>query len=255
VTLLTLFVLACGGAGFYSLAAFWSLEIQFLFGPDPLTIAKLTVPFGFAFLLGIFIFSWSIDLLHGENRLMMLIASCTMTAGIGTMVLINQDTPGLSSGLSFLGGLGVGGVYIPAIVCLTVVAPDEVIGTIVAVGLAIRLIGGQIGYTVYFSLFNMTLQKIPENISVEVVQAGLPVSEVQPFIIALMAKNSTALFGLQGITPYIIKTAQEVILGTYLRGFNLVYVASIGFGGAAIVACVFLGNIRKYMTSRVAVEV
>lgn len=245
-----------GGAEFYALAAFWQLEMQQLFGPDAYSIARVIIPFGFAFLIGVFLFSAGIDFSKGAIREVLIIASCMMTAGIGGMAAITTTSRALSIGLSFLGMLGVGGVFVPAIIALMNVAGDDVIGTIVGLGLSIRFVGGQIGYTIFFNIFYDKFQKVaPHIVGNAVVGAGLPLNEAPAFVGALLLKNLTAIGELPGVTPVILETAGEAVNESFVEAFKLVYYASFAFGGAAIIACLFLGNIRKYMTDRVAVDI
>lgn len=48
-----------------------------------------------------------------------------------------------------MAGFGVGGVLVPAATIAITVTPDTTIATCVALSLAIRTIGGSIGYAIY----------------------------------------------------------------------------------------------------------
>jgi hypothetical protein len=243
---LTLFILACGGAEFYAIASFSLLQAVKDFGPDPYTIAKLVIPFGFAFIIGICSFSWGLDILRG-GREILLIASVLMTAGVGSLAAVTQNTEALAMGLSCIAGLGIGGVYIPAAIFLTTVAPDDLIGTITGIGLSIRFIGGQIGYTILYNIFIAKLTAVvPGNVGIAAIKAGLPPAEVTAFVEALVNNDTSVLSQLKGITPAVLSTSQHALRASYDEGFKLVFLASIGFGGAAIIASLFLGDVRRY---------
>ena len=249
-------ILAFGGVDFYSLGAFWVLEVQQFFGPDPYHVARILVAFGFAFLIGIFAAGWAIDLTGGHIREPLLIAASLMTAGIGGLVVDTESTPSLAIGLSFLGSLGTGALYIPPIIALMIISGDEVIGTVVGLGLAIRFLAGQAGYTLMFNILMNKLNKVlPKLVGTAVAEAGLAVPEIPAFIEALVAQNTTAILEVPGVSTTIIVDALLAVDASYVQGFRLVYLISIGFGGAAIVSCLFLGNLRKYMTERVAVDI
>lgn len=251
-----LFVIAFGSAVFYAVAAFWLLEVQELFGPSYTEIARNLVALGFAFLLGICLVGWGITMSRGQIREIFIISSCLMTAGTGAMIAIGADTSGLSIGLSFLAGLGVGGVYIPSVAVLTLLSPDNLIGTVVGFALSIRFIAGGIGYAIYYNIFSTRLISIlPENVVAAVIPAGLPQASAPSFISALLTKNLTLIAGIKGVTPKVILAAEEAVLASYVEGFSLVYYVAIGFGGATIIASCFLGNIRDYMDDRVAVDI
>lgn len=251
-----MFITAVAGANFYSLLNFWPLECQTLYGPDPHAVARTVVAFGYAVALGVIIVNWGLSLLRGANRELLVISSCMMTAGVGALATVNKNNPSLGIGMSFLGGFGVGGIIVPAAVILTIVSPDEVIATITALTLSVRLIGGSVGYAVYFNVFeNKLTAVIPPLVGTAVLKAGLPVNQLTPFLIALVAKNNTALAEIHGITPTILVAAQDAAIEAYVLGFRQIYLVSIAFGGAAIIASFFLGDIRKYMVDRVAVDI
>jgi hypothetical protein len=255
ISILTLFITAVAGANFYSLLNFWPLECQQLFGPDPHAVARTVVAFGYAVALGVILVNCGLSLFRGANRELLVISSCCMTAGVGALAAVTPDTPGLGIGMSFLGGLGVGGIIVPAAVILTIISPDEVIATVTAITLSIRLIGGSIGYAIYFNVLQNKLTKvIPATVGVAVLKAGLPVASISTFLEAVAAQNTTALAEVKGITPPILLVAQQAIRESYTEGFKLIYLVSIAFGGAAVIASLFLGNINKFMVNRVAVE-
>ncbi len=56
-------------------------------------------------------------------------------------------------GLLVLAGLGIGGIVVPASIITTIICPDDLIATVAALTLAIRVIGGSVGYTIYYNVF------------------------------------------------------------------------------------------------------
>lgn len=246
---------AFGGAGFYVVGAFWVLECTVLFGPDAHDIARQLTTFGFAFLLGIFFVGWAIDLSRGRIREVFLIASCVATAGVAAMNAISVDTPMLSIGLSFLAGLGLGGIYVPMEIVLTILSPDQLIGGITGLGLAFRWIGGGIGYAIYFNVVqNKLTDVVPTVVGTAVVEAGLPITKVQAFIEALLAKDSAGL-AAAGATPPILQAALSALVESYTEAIQLVYLVSIAFTGAAVITSLFLKDIREHMNERVIAEI
>jgi Fungal trichothecene efflux pump (TRI12) len=249
-------VLAAGGAGFYAIAGFWIVEVQTLFSTESVYyLAKLYLPFGFSFLIGILIFTTLIDFTRGAIGEVFVVAAALMGAGIGGLIAFTQNTPALSSGMSFLAGLGIGGLFVGPIVALTTVTSDDLLGTIIGAGLAVRLIGGQIAYSIYYNLLTPKVTKeLPVIVGTAVMQAGLPALEVAPFLEDLVTKNLTGIAGLKGISPEILLAASNGVDEAYILGFKEVYYAGVAFSALALVACLFLGNIRKYLSDRVAVN-
>jgi MFS family permease len=255
VSIPTLVLSALGGAAFYAIGAFWVLECQQFFGPDAHAIARVLTAFGFAFLLGIFFGGWGIDLSRGRIREVFLISSCIATAGLAAMKTITPGASAMAIGLSFLAGIGLGGLYVPTTVVLTLVSPDEIMGAVTGLGLAMRWIGGAVGYAVYFNLFeNKVTEGIHTIVGPALVKAGLPPAKVLPFIGGLLTHNSTALVAL-GATPTLLEAAAEAVVESYAEGFELVFLISIAFAGAAVIVSLFLKDIRRHMDNRMACEV
>lgn len=48
-----------------------------------------------------------------------------------------------------IAGLGIGGILVPASIITTIVCPDDLIATVTALTLAIRVVGGSIGYAIF----------------------------------------------------------------------------------------------------------
>ena len=241
---------------FYVLAAFWQLEMEQLYGPDPYHVAAVITPFAFFFLIGACVVCWGIDLLRGRLRELFVISSCIMTAGIVALSAIENLTQTGVMCLSSLGMFGVGALFAPPIIVLTNIVPDDAIGTIVGLAMSIRLIFGQVGYTIFFNILQHKLtENIPEIVGTAVAKAGLPVTEIKAFVGALVEKNLTAIGQLGGITPAILVAAGEAVNTSFVVSFRIVYMASLAAGIVAIAASALLPSIRKNMVDRVAVDI
>ena len=245
-----------GGVSMYVLSAFWIVEMQQFYGANAYSLARKLTAFGFAYVIGASVFSMAIDFSHGRIREILLISSMIATAGIGALASIRPNNPARSIGLSVFASVGIGGLFIPPIVGLVDVSSDERLGTAVGLAVAVRFIVGQIGYAVFYHVVTKKLNDtIPRTVGLAVVKAGLPLTEVPAFIEDLLARNTTALAGLHGITPNMLLVAQTAINDCFVQSFRLCYFAGIGFAGAALVASLFLKNIRKYLVDRVAADI
>ena len=255
VSVLTLFITAISGANFYSLLNFWALQLKNVFDPSPALIGAYATPFGFSVALGVITVTALLSRLKGANRELLLASSILMTAGVGALSGVGTEHKAMGIVMSFIGGYGVGGIIIPAAVILTIVSPDENIALVTAVTISIRLIGGAIGYAVYFNVLQQKVTKVlPTNVAENAVMAGLPLGEVIPFVEAFAAADAAAIAKIPGITPAILEAAQIGVSQSYAYGFKYVYLISIAFGGSAIVASCFLGDIRSFMDDHVAVQ-
>ena len=80
-----------------------------------------------------------------------MIVSCIfMTAGTGALSVARVDNLNVLWIILIIAGLGIGGIVVPASIITTIICPDDLIATVSALTLSIRVIGGSIGYCVYY---------------------------------------------------------------------------------------------------------
>jgi Fungal trichothecene efflux pump (TRI12) len=176
-----------------------------------------------------------------------------MTAGIAALSTVNQNTPGRGMGLSFLAGFGVGGLLLPAATILTIISPDELIATITSATISVRQVGCSVGFAIYFNVLqNKLAQILAPNVAAAAAEAGLPPNQIPTFLEQFLGGNTTAI---ASYSASVLLAAGEAVKDSYVEGFRLVYLVGISFGGTAIIACLFLGDIKKYMVDRVAVDI
>jgi hypothetical protein len=110
ISVMTLIITALAGANYWSLAVFWPLECQTLYGPDAMKVALYVLPFLYSITFGMILVNWGLSLFHGKNRELLTLSSVIMTVGIACLAIVNQYNPSVGIGLSFLAGLGTGGI-------------------------------------------------------------------------------------------------------------------------------------------------
>lgn len=156
-----------------------------------------------------------------------------------------------------IGLIGVGGVLLPSQVIFSIITPNDLIGTGVALSVVVRLIGQVVGVSMFYNIFIRELTKNAYTyFAFPAINAGF---DTVPSITALLNTMSAgplehylALFP-QLDTPE--KVASIVLAGheTYKHAFPLLYLVAIAFGGAAIVSSLFLIELYEYMNDDVAV--
>lgn len=145
-------------------------------------------------------------------------------------------------------------IQVPAATIALTVTPDAFIATTVALSVSMRVIGGSIGYSIYYNLFaNKLNSKLPLLVGQAAVEAGLPLTSAEQFTVAfLTSPDSVSL--VPGVTSAVIQAAEMGSRWAYSESLSYVWYVSIPFGVMSIIACLFLGNIRPYLTHRIAVE-
>lgn len=153
VLALTLVITFISGANFFSVILFWPTQAFNVYGHDPVGVGVRGMPIGFSILAGACIVLWLLSVLRGHNRALMVGSSVMMTAGCGALAAARLDNLHAVYGILVVAGLGIGGIVVPASIITTIICPDDLIATIAALTLAIRVIGGAIGYTTYYNVF------------------------------------------------------------------------------------------------------
>ena len=74
------------------------------------------------------------------------------TLGIGALSVAKIDNLKVHWIILIVAALGIGGIVVPASIITTIICPDDLIATVAALTLAIRVIGGAIGYCVYYNV-------------------------------------------------------------------------------------------------------
>jgi hypothetical protein len=191
--------------------------------------------------------------------MLMLISSCMMTAGCGALAAARIDNINAVYGILVVAGLGIGGIVVPASIITTIICPDDLIATIAALTLSIRVIGGAIGYTTYYNVFyNKFVPILSVSVPLAAIKAG-----VDNFTSVVLAAELTGsslineILYLPGVDGNLTKWNAIVLAGqeAYAEAYPYVYYTSIAFGAVAIIASAFLGDISKYMDDHVAVVI
>ncbi|KAI4605875.1 hypothetical protein J4E80_010408 [Alternaria sp. BMP 0032] len=255
---LTLVITFISGANFFSILMFWPTQAFNVYGHDPVGVGIRGIPVGFSILAGACIVLWLLSLLRGHNKELLIVSSIMMTAGCGALSIGRVDNLYQLWGLLVLAGLGIGGIVVPASIISTIICPDDLIATIAALTLAIRVIGGSIGYCVYYNVFISKFVPAATHYigGAMVTKLNITSPEIIGEAIAITGGSLLPLLHeLPGIKD--VPGAYELVVYAgqlaYAEAYKYVYYVSIAFGGVSIIAACFLGDISKYMDDHVAV--
>jgi hypothetical protein len=182
-----------------------------------------------------------------------------MVAGVASMSIAKTDNMHLMWAPLIFAGLGIGGIIVPASIITTIVCPDDLIATVAALTLTIRVIGGSIGYTTYYNVFK---HKFTAHAKARMIPICIFFNITSPAIIGdIISLTGNSLLDdikdLPGVDGNETKWLALVKAGqlAYADSYKYVYYTSIAFGGIAILASLFLGNIEDYMDDHIAVVI
>lgn len=255
---LTLVITFISGANFFSVLMFWPTESFNVYGHDPVDVGIRSLPIGFGILGGACIVLVLLSVFRGHNKELLIVSSVLMTAGCGALSIGRVDNLYQLWGLLILAGLGIGGIVVPASIITTIICPDDLIATISALTLSIRVVGGGIGYTIYYNVFISKFVPLAKTYIGGVMVTQLNITDVAVIGEVIELTGASLLEEIRHV-PGIAGNEQgyqAVILAgqtAYAEAYKWVYYASIAFGVVSILASCFLGNISKYMTNHVAV--
>ncbi|KAI6709975.1 hypothetical protein PZA11_005971 [Diplocarpon coronariae] len=254
---LTLVITFISGANFFSVLLFWPTQAFNVYGHDPVGVGLRGMPIGFSILAGACIVLWLLSALRGHIRLLMVVSTIFMTAGCGALAAARLDNLDAVYGILVVAGLGIGGIVVPASIITTIICPDDLIATVAALTLAIRVVGGAIGYTTYYNVFyNKFVPALKFNIATACVNNNIFDGETIKAAAELTgASLINQILTLPGVDGNVTIWKEIVLAGqvSYAHAYPYVYYASIAFGAVSIIAALFLGDIAQYMDNHVAV--
>ncbi|KAJ5825249.1 hypothetical protein N7474_002387 [Penicillium riverlandense] len=248
---LTLVITFISGANFFSVLMFWPTESFNVYGHDPVAVGIRSIPIGFSILGGACIVLTLLSVFRGHNK-ELLIISC------GALAIGRLDNLYQLWGILVLAGLGIGGIVVPASIITTIICPDDLIATISALTLSIRVVGGGVGYAIYYNVFISKFVPLATEYIGGVMEMDLGITDPKLIGDAIELTGASLLTELKTIpgigtneTAYnMVVTAGQM---AYAQSYKYVYYVSIAFGAISIFAACFLGSIEKYMTDHVAV--
>jgi hypothetical protein len=254
VVALAFAIVFVAGMDFYAILGFYPIVLQNVYHTSAIEIGIRALNYPWAILGGACILSWAISYSRGHVRGMFFVSAAMMTAFTGALAKSTPDNSIYTETMSTFAAFGNGAIVVPALTLALYGSPDEYIGTTSALSLSSRFLGGSIGTAIYFNVFNTRLKaRLPLYVGNAAVSAGLSQAQVPALVMALTSLDPTTASQVQGATPAVLKAAQYALQWAYADSLRYVWYVSIPFGVVATICCLFLPNIRRFMTNKVAV--
>ncbi|KAL2871532.1 putative MFS drug efflux pump [Aspergillus lucknowensis] len=250
---LTLVITFISGANFFSVIMFWPTQAFNVYGHDPVGVGLRSLPIGFGIMGGACIVLWLLSVLRGHNKELLIASSVLMTAGCGALAIAKVDNLHQLWGILAVAGIGIGGIVVPASIITTIICPDDLIATISALTLSIRVVGGSIGYTIYYNIFISKFTPNAKYFIGGVMTTQLNITDVELITEAIEYTGASlldALHSIPGIAGNEVAYDAVVKAGqmAYAESYKWVYYASIGFGGPPTEA-LYLDNAALHTTT------
>ncbi|KAI0853470.1 hypothetical protein F5Y00DRAFT_224737 [Daldinia vernicosa] len=172
-----------------------------------------------------------------------------MVAFVGACASLTPDT--LNAGIAFtmIGPFFVGVIEVCALALAPLFCRPVDIGLASGLLASIRSAGGSIAVVVYSSILsNRLASTFPANVGPAAIAAGLPAEKVPALVAAVLGSKLATFLGLSDARKAAVASVLPI---AYSQAFKTVYLASLGFGGIAIVGCLFSKDAQKHLTDKV----
>lgn len=172
-----------------------------------------------------------------------------MVGFVGALASLTPESKNHGITLTILGPFFVGFIELASLALAPLFCKASDIGLASGLLASIRSAGGSIAVAVYSTILsNRLLVTVPANIGPAAIAAGLPADQVGALSTAVI---NSKLSSFPGITEAIESAVAAVLPTAYAQAFRTVYLASLGFGGIAIVGCLFSQDANEHLTDKV----
>ncbi|ORY07019.1 fungal trichothecene efflux pump [Clohesyomyces aquaticus] len=169
-----------------------------------------------------------------------------------TMATCTTESRTRAACLMWFGNVAVGWAEGLAITAVTLTARNQAeLGTASGTAGSIRFLISSIASTIYNVVLSNKLAKNTASlVPPALAAAGLPTSSIKSFILALPTKKFTKV---PGVTAEVIKAGLAAYKEANVQSFRVVFLTTIAFTGLAVLLSLFLPDIDKLLTTKVAV--
>jgi hypothetical protein len=257
VLFIILLITFISGANFFAVLVYWPTQYQNVYADDnPISIGIGSLPVSFGLIVGSILVSILVSVLKGKIRTLLICTTIIMVAGNGAMAAGTRDNITLLWVIVTIAALGVGANIVPIQIIAGIIVPDELIATITAATITIRIVGGCIGYAVYSNIFASTFaDQAATRIVPLLAQIGIKDDAAVTQIVDVIRGGGFALLEeIPGITNKMVEELTTAGKEALVNSYPVVYYASIGFGGICIIASCFLTGISEQMQGGAAVR-
>ncbi len=192
---------------FYSILGFFPITLQSVYHTSNITIGVRALCYPWMILGGACIVSFLMSYTRGHVRVMFLIAAAMMTAFTGALARSTPDNPTFTLAMASLAAFGNGALVVPALTLALYACPDAYIGTTGALSLSARFLGGSLGTSIYFNVFNTQIKtQLPAQVVPVALKGGLSQTNAIALVESLVLANFEEVAAkVPGVTPQLLE--------------------------------------------------
>lgn len=152
--------------------------------------------------------------------------------------------------------IGIGGVLVPNQIIITVISPDDLIGSVTALTLAVRAQAQVVGLAIFYNQFvNQVMKNSYDILVTPAIEVGWVDIDA---IVAMMTTLTSVPFKEFAPTipqltdPKNYQIMHEATVQVFAASFRHVWFITMAFGIPACIAAVFVGDLSDYFDAHVA---
>lgn len=172
-----------------------------------------------------------------------------MCAFVGALAALTPERKNMGIAFTIVGPFFVGFIELASLALAPLFCKASDIGLASGLLASIRSAGSSVAIAIYVAILNNRLSTtMVENIRAIAPEAGIPSAQIPAIAAAAQAGN---LDELPGIRPAILAAVSKIIPTAYSQAFKTVYLASLAFGGIAILSSLFSKDVQEHLTNKV----
>ncbi|KAJ5885601.1 hypothetical protein N7504_011437 [Penicillium tannophilum] len=235
------------GISLFAYVIFYPVLTKALFEKDPFLQAARQQPYGIASALSTVIYGY-LSVKFRTIRFPMIAGFVILTGGLVGLATIQPGDDFSSLAFSAVAGIGFGAPLILIIAGVQLSVPHRLIATATASTTCSRAVSVAVFTAVASAAMKSRLDKyIPTYTAKAALEAGLPDSSLAGFVTALTSEDTAALQKVAGVNSHIIEAGVMALKQAYADGIRIVFIIAAPFGVVAIIACIFLGDVKSVM--------
>lgn len=230
---------------YYSAVLLWPQQVQQLFTHDVEYGGWLSCTIAASTALGQ-VCAGIIVRFGGNVRYWLIFSTFAMVGFVAALASLTPTDKNTGISLTILGPFFVGFIELTSLALAPLFCAAQDIGLASGLLASIRSAGGSVATTVYTTMMSNRLSSTILELVVPAAQdAGLGASQVPGLLSAIAAGD------LSEYSTNIQEAVSASLPCAYAKAFKMVYLASIGFGGVAIIGCLISQDARVYLNSKV----
>ncbi|CAK7200619.1 hypothetical protein SEUCBS139899_003317 [Sporothrix eucalyptigena] len=244
-------VIGCvGQMVYYALNLLWPTIITTFFTTDNIKIGLISSTTGTSLAFGEIVIAPFFKRI-GHLRWQLVFAAVVITIATALMSIVGSASKEAAAiVLTLIAGCCVGVIEAITITVVGLVVPPEDIGVTMGFYASIRAITGTIALSIYVSVYSARLPVfLDRDITSFATAAGLPTSSVSDLLAAVSNGTTAALEAVPGMTSTILGAVSEGTLAGYHDTFKVVFLATLAFGGLAIISAFFIQEIGHLLNN------